>query len=191
MQRWLLVLGLARQAVFPGEPQHVLHRVVDAQSTGVVERGAALVVLPGQQDLHAVMLKGWTHQGHTQTMQKLVWGCIKVTMLSDCVWDAVKRVAGLAASCCDLRVKSFEGAGLSLNQRSWSWSMVGEGVSIGSYLQDLLWEVFQTLGLQNGKVKEVAAASVFLTDVCPWMIETGLWAHLQCLRYRPARSCEK
>lgn len=67
----LLVLGLARQAVLPGEPQHVLHRVVDAQSAGVVERGAALAVLAGQQDLHAVVLKGWTHQGHTQKTQKV------------------------------------------------------------------------------------------------------------------------
>lgn len=67
VQRRLLVLGLARQAVLPGEPQHVLHRVVDAQSAGVVERGAALAVLAGQQDLNAVVLKGWTHQGHTQT----------------------------------------------------------------------------------------------------------------------------
>lgn len=36
---------------------------MDAQSAGVVERGAALVILPGQQGLHAVVLKGWMHQG--------------------------------------------------------------------------------------------------------------------------------
>lgn len=38
---------------------------------------------------------------------------------------------------------------------------------IDGYLQDLLREIFQTLRLQDGKVKEVAAASVFLTHVCP------------------------
>lgn len=85
MQRRLLVLGFARQAVLAGEPQHVLHRVVDAQSAGVVKRCTALVVLPGQQDLHAVMLKGWMHQGHTQTIQRLCEVYIKVKNLFDCV----------------------------------------------------------------------------------------------------------
>lgn len=45
VQGRFLVLGLVSEAVLPGEAQHVLDRVVDAQPAGVVERGAALVIL--------------------------------------------------------------------------------------------------------------------------------------------------
>lgn len=44
VQGGFLVLGLVSEAVLPGEAQHVLDRVVDAQSAGVMERGAALVI---------------------------------------------------------------------------------------------------------------------------------------------------
>lgn len=57
MQSRLLVLGLASKAMLPREAQHVLHRFMDAQSAGVMQRGAALVVLTAQQGLHAVVLK--------------------------------------------------------------------------------------------------------------------------------------
>lgn len=57
MQHRLLVLGLASQAVLPREAQHVLHRVVDTQSAGVVERGAALVILTAEQGRHTAQLK--------------------------------------------------------------------------------------------------------------------------------------
>lgn len=45
MQGRFLVLGLVSEAVLPREAQHVLDCVVDAQSAGVVERRAALVIL--------------------------------------------------------------------------------------------------------------------------------------------------
>jgi len=57
VQGGLLVLGLAREAQLPGEAQHVLDGVVDAQAAGVVQRRAALVVLAAQQGLHALTLK--------------------------------------------------------------------------------------------------------------------------------------
>lgn len=57
VQGGLLVLGLAREAQLPGEAQHVLDGIVDAQTAGVVQRGAALVVLAAQQGLHALTLK--------------------------------------------------------------------------------------------------------------------------------------
>lgn len=44
VQGGFLVLGLVSEAVLPGEAQHVLDRIVDAQSAGVVERRAALVI---------------------------------------------------------------------------------------------------------------------------------------------------
>lgn len=67
VQGGLLVLGLAREAVYPGESQHVLHSVVDTQSAGVVERGAALVILAVQQGLHAVMLRLDAPETHAHT----------------------------------------------------------------------------------------------------------------------------
>lgn len=67
MQGGLLVLGLAREAVLPGESQHVLHSVVDTQSAGVVEWGAAFVILAGQQGLHTVMLRLDAPETHTHT----------------------------------------------------------------------------------------------------------------------------
>lgn len=60
MQDRLLVLGLASEAVLPREAQHVLHRVMDTQSAGVVEWGAALIILTAQQCLHTVMLRSGT-----------------------------------------------------------------------------------------------------------------------------------
>lgn len=57
MQSRLLVLGLASKAKLPREAQHVLHRFMDAQSAGVMQRGAALVILTAQQGLHAAVLK--------------------------------------------------------------------------------------------------------------------------------------
>lgn len=57
MQGRFLVLGLVSEAVLPGEAQHVFDRVVDAQSAGVVERRAALVVFAAQQCLDAAILR--------------------------------------------------------------------------------------------------------------------------------------
>lgn len=57
MQGGLLVLGLACEADLPGEAQHVLDRVMDAQPAGVVQWRAAVVVLAAQQGLHALILK--------------------------------------------------------------------------------------------------------------------------------------
>lgn len=67
VQSGLLVLGLARETVLPRESQHVLHSVVDTQSAGVVEWGAALIILAVQQGLHAVMLRLDAPETHTHT----------------------------------------------------------------------------------------------------------------------------
>lgn len=60
VQGRLLVLGLACEADLPREAQHVLHRVVDAQSASVVEWGAALIILTAQQRFYAAMLQSDT-----------------------------------------------------------------------------------------------------------------------------------
>lgn len=57
VQDRLFVLGLACKADVPRETKHVLHRLVDSQSAGVVERGAAVVVLTAQQVFDTVILE--------------------------------------------------------------------------------------------------------------------------------------
>lgn len=78
VQGRLLILGLACKANLPREAQHVLHRVVDAQSAGVVERRASLIILTAEQRLHAGLLE--LNNAHC-TLETLEYGD------ASAVWD--------------------------------------------------------------------------------------------------------